>query len=367
MDRLQVQQLIENTLKNFTIHGTCMREYYPHKEGDRDSCFLWSYFAATGMLYHAVKAGYPFKKPFKDLIDGFVYYRSEKLDNGLIKYHSERGEGPNGGKGPCFFDDNIWTARNYLFAYEIFKEERYLQEARLITEYVGTAWNKELGGLVWNENGLSDNATVQELERGLSANACASLVNSILYKITDETKYLDWAKCYHEFCKKMQDDKTRIYYNGIHTVIKDGKRYNGEINKDMYSYNTGSMILANLELYHITGDKTYFEDAMLSSGAAYRYFIQEDEKRGLLYPKDFIWFTAILAEGWKALACEGSSRETEYLSVLKNCINYSLKYINDEGLLPHDLVLGWRNDDDYDRMLLTHSGIAEISVIANQM
>lgn len=363
MNRMQVQELINKTLKNFIIEGTCLREYYPYKDGDRDSCFLWSYFATTGMLYHAVKAGYPVEKTYKELIDGFVYYRSGKLDGGLVKYHSERGAGPDGGKGPCFFDDNIWTARNYLFAYEIFKEERYLHEAKIVAEYVNTGWNKELGGLVWNENGLTDNATVQELERGLSANACAIIVNSILYKLTQETKYFEWAERYHHFCKKMQDDDTKIYYNGIHTVIKDGRRCDGTINKDMYSYNTGSMILANLELYRITGDETYFEDAMLSSEAAYRYFIRMDDKSGILYPKDFAWFTAILAEGWKALADMGSNKEKEYLDVIGKSIAYSLKYISDDGLLPHDLVCGWRTDDDYDRMLLTHSGIAELSVL----
>ena len=33
-----------------------------------------------------------------------------------------------------------------------------------------------LGGLVWCEQGLTDQATEQELERGLSANACCILV-----------------------------------------------------------------------------------------------------------------------------------------------------------------------------------------------
>jgi len=364
MNKLDVQQLIDKTLKNFCINGSCLREFFPPKDSDRGSCFLWSYFATTGMLYYAIKAGYPVEEIYKELVDGFVYYRSGKLESGLVKYHSERGEMIDGGNGPCFFDDNIWTARNYLFAYEIFKDERYLHEALNVTEYVCTGWSDALGGLVWNENGLFDNATTQELERGLSANACASIVNSILYRLTGKDKYLMWAKRFYEFCKKMQDCETKIYYNGIHTCIQNGQRSDGEVNKDLYSYNTGSMILADLELYKITADEVYLEDAKMSSEAAYRVFIQKDEISGMLYAKDFVWFTAILAEGWQELSSVGSIREKKFLEVLGKSIEYSLQHKSEAGLLPHDLVCGWRTEGDYDRMLLSNSGIAEIAVIA---
>jgi uncharacterized protein YyaL (SSP411 family) len=363
MNGMDVQQLIDNTLNNFSVSGSCLREFYPPKDSDRGSCYLWSYFATTGMLYRALKAGYPVETIYRELVEGFVYYRSGKLENGLVKYHSQRGELPDGGNGACFFDDNIWTARNFLFAYDVFKEEKYLHEAQLVTEYVNTGWNSELGGLVWNENGLTDSANTQELERGLSANACASLVNSILYRLTGKDTYLHWAKEYYNFCKKVQDSISKIYYNGVHTCIQNGKRSNGEVNKDLYSYNTGSMILADLELFKITADQEYMEDAKASSEAAYKAFVRKDEVSGMLYIKDFVWFTAILAEGWQALAGEKRSQEKEYLEVLGKSIDYSFRHKNDAGLLPHDLVCGWRKEDDYDRMLLTHSGIAEIAVI----
>jgi hypothetical protein len=363
MNKMDVQKLIDNTLKNFCINGSCLREFFPPKKSDRSSSFLWPYFATTGMLYHALKASYPVERIFKELVEGFIYYRSGKLENGLVKYHSERGEMPDSGNGPCFFDDNIWTARNYLFAYEIFKEERYLHEAKLVTEYVCTGWNDALGGLVWNENGLTNNATTEELERGLSANACASLVNSILYRLTREDKYLLWAKRFYDFCKKTQDCETKIYYNGIHTCIQNGQRCDGDVNKDLYSYNTGSMILADLELYKITADIEYLEDAKASSEAAYSAFIRKDEISGILYAKDFVWFTAILAEGWQALAGVGSTQENNFLATLEKSIEYSFQHKSEAGLLPHDLVCGWREEDNYDRMLLTHSGIAEIAVI----
>ena len=115
------------------------REYAPVKDGDRDSCFLWSYFALSGMLYHMVKAGENrWRSAYQEVVEGFAFYRTDGagMEEDKIKYHSERGMTPGAGHGPCFFDDNIWVARNFLFAYEIFGKAAYLEEAKRIVNYV---------------------------------------------------------------------------------------------------------------------------------------------------------------------------------------------------------------------------------------
>lgn len=366
MDKKCAYDLLESTLERFAREKNSLLEFYPRKAEDRDTCFLWSYFATTGMLYQAVRAGFPVKHIFKEYIDALPYYRCAPQPGKPVKYHSERGSRINGGHGPCFFDDNIWTARNYLFAYEVFEEQFYLEEARRVVEFVYSGWDECLGGVVWNENGLTEGGTVQELERGLSANACASLISAVLHRITGEERYLSWSKRFYEFCKTVQDPETKIYYNGIHTRIENGGRTSGEVNKDLYSYNSGSMILVNLELYQITGDPQYLEDAQATSEAAFHAFLAKDESSGQHYFKDFIWFTAILAEGWSALISTGAQRERGYMKMLSMSVEYASRFRNSAGLLPHDLVCGWRSDDDYDRMLLTHSAIAEIAVLCSE-
>ena len=111
-----------------------------------------------------------------------------------------------------------------------------------IDVYKRQAWDWDLGGLVWCEQGLTDQATEQELERGLSANACCILVNAWLYQLTGEKSYLEWADRFYQFCKQMQDPVTKIYYNGVHTLLQNSHRQAGDVNKDLYSYNSGSMI-----------------------------------------------------------------------------------------------------------------------------
>lgn len=366
MNFLQAKTLYNSVLQNFYVDRDAgyFHELAPVKEGDRETCYLWSYFATSGMIYRAYKAGMDVLPFFRKVIDGFAFYRSKPAGKETIKYHSERGDMLNSGCGPCFFDDNIWVARNFLFAYEVFGDIYYLDEARRIVNYIYTGWNEEIGGLVWNEKGLTQNGTEQELERGLSANACCIIINALLYQLTGEDDYLVWARKFYDFCKTTQDPTTKIYYNGVHTLLVDGRRVTGTVNHDLYAYNSGSMILADLLLFEITGEQSFYADAFVTAKAAYSGFLQQDEKSGLLYYHDFDWFVAILAEAFTALAVYDREAAKPYLKVLTQALDYSYaSFPSKTGLLPHDYVKGWRENDDYDRMLLTHSGTAEIAFL----
>lgn len=165
------------------------------------------------------------------------------------------------------------------------------------------------------------------------------------------------------FAAEKQDKDTGIYYNGVHTVIRDHVRYAGEINRDLYGYNAGSMILADLLLYEITRQESYKEDAVWAARAAHQAFLRQDET-GWAYYKDFVWFTAILAEGYDELArIDPDSAETGKKTLRESLMYAWEHYRSGAGLLPHDYVTGWRKEDDYDRLLLTHSGTAEIACL----
>lgn len=372
MKMKQAKMLCDAVLRHFFEEQTgILREYAPAQAQDRDSCFLFSYFATTGMLYQAIKAGIAYEDVYKKLIEGFSYYRSASLPGDSIKYHSERGNAPGAGQGPCFFDDNIWVARNFLFAYELLKEPQYLQEAQRIVRYTYTAWNWELGGLVWNENGLGDNATQQELERGLSANACSILVNAQLYQLTGDNNYLDWAHRFYAFCKTTQDSQSKMYYNGVHTLLDGGKRVAGEVNKDLYAYNPGSMILADLVLYQITSDSAYLEDAKHACQAAHLAFFRKESSNRPAYYQDFVWFLTIFAEACQALQAAGSDVWQPVIKTFDCSLAYALAHhLSPSNLLPHDYVPGWRDigqQEEYDRLLLTHSGTAETAIICAEL
>lgn len=373
MNQEQATGLYKAVLDNFYKRDSgILLEYAPPEAEDRDSCFLFSYFATTGMMYQACKAGIGDKALYRKLVAGFAHYRSAPFGDNCVKYHSERGDAPGAGHGPCFFDDNIWVARNFLFAHEIFGDAAYLAEAVRVVNYTHTAWDEELGGLVWNENGLTENGTEQELERGLSANACSILVNALLYRLTGEAGYLRWAEKFYAFCKTVQDPDSGLYYNGIHTLLRDGRRQAGAVNKDLYAYNPGSMILADLVLHEITGDAAYYEDAELAVRAAHAALLHPGKNGRPGHYRDFVWFLTILAEACQALAGAGSNAGAPVMRVFAESLAYAGQhYKAASGLLPHDYVGGWRTGEQehtvYDRLLLTHSGTAETAVILYAM
>lgn len=337
-------------------------EWYPPSDGDRTSCYLWSYFATTGMLYQAIRAGETLQPRFRELIDGFVHYRSAGSGDGMAKYHSERGAAAGAGHGPVFFDDNIWVARNLLWAYEVLGDQEYLVEAERVAAFVYSAWDDELGGVSWNEAGLGPAGTEQELERGLSANACCILVSAALHRLTGRDDYLVWAHRFREFCLTTLDPETGIYFNGVHTRIVDGRRMRGEINRDLYSYNSGSMILADLALFDLTADPALVDDAVRTAATAHETFLRLDDADGTRSYQDFVWFLAILAEGFLELLERGLVGP-EVFDVFRESIEGASRHRSADGLLPHDHAAGWRTGDDadYDRMLLTHAGTAEIA------
>lgn len=369
MDREGAQRLLDAVLGEFRAEGSMLREYAPPHPDDRRSCYLWSYFATTGMLSAMHAAGVEVSAVHRELIDGLAYYRSGESGATVARYHSERGDRPDGGHGPVFFDDNIWVARNLLLAHQVWGDPELVAEAVRIVRFVNGAWDDDLGGVVWNEAGLTPEGTEQELERGLSANACGIIVNAALFAQTGEPDYLRWARRYHAFCTLMQDPHSGVYYNGIRTTVDEGGRVAGEVNRDLYSYNSGSMILADLALYDITGDHDYLADARRAARAAHEAFVRVDEASGLAWYQDFVWFTAVLAEGFLDLARRGDEFARDALQVLADSLDFAVsRYRADSGLVPHDYLAGWRqrDGDEYDRMLLTHAGTAEIAALVLQ-
>lgn len=351
-----------------------LKEYHNRS----DSGYLWSNFCGVGMQYYLCKlfpedAGQ--KETFRKMIKNFDYFRqrdpaSNAAENS-VKYHSGRGNNLYGGSGDCFFDDNIWVARNFLRAYEILGDEWYLEEAIRVNNWVLSGWNEELDGIVWSEVGLTDSANEQHLERGLSANACSIIVNAKLAQLskTAEQKafYTEWAEKFYSFCKKMQNKpESYDYWNGIHTVIVDGVRKDGDVNRVHFSYNSGSMILADLALYELTDDADkkaeYMDDALGTAAAAYKTFNRVD--RRVSYYEGDPWFAAILNEAYYELFDYAPEIAEKYLDAFKS--NVETAYGNrdsETGLCPYQAneKVSWQRNESY---VIHQVGFAQQAVLA---
>lgn len=378
-EELRAMEMVEKLYSLYAVEGGNRdRAFVNYKEyhNTTQSGFLWTNFSAVGMQYYVCKL-YPDdaeqKAIFEKMINNFKYFRQSRPDQNAaansVKYHSGRGTTFYTGNGTCYFDDNIWVARNYLRAYEILGDKWYLEEAIRVNNWVLSGWNNELGGIVWSEEGLGENANEQHLERGLSANACGIIVNAMLAGIVEDEAqkafHLEWAEKFYNFCKKMQNKPiTYDYFNGIHTKIVNGVRMDGDINKAHYAYNSGSMILANLALYKVTTDEAkkaeYLDDAIGTANAAKRKFNTTDPETTKRYYKHDPWFAAILCEAYFELGEFDRKLADSLMKTFANNAKYAFENRDKAtGLLPYQATRQYgsigRNDE--------HWGIHQIGTV----
>lgn len=384
VEETRAQRMVKTIFDGYGVEGgegenayINMKEYY----GSEQNGYLWTNFSAVGMQYYMCKL-YPDseteKETFRKMLNNFQYFRqanpeSNSAENS-VKYNSARGNTIHSGSGTAFFDDNIWVARNFLRGYEIFGEEWYLNEAIRVNNWVLSGWNQNLGGLVWSEDGLSNNANEQHLERGLSANACGIMVNAMLSEYaeteTDKSFYKEWAEKFYNFCKKMQNKPdTYDYWNGIATIIEsDGTRKDGSVNRVHYAYNSGSMILADLIMYELETDETkkadYLDDALGTAAAAKKTFNILDPGAKKMYYSGDPWFACILHEAYYELRNYDAEAADDYLKSFNNNVKTGYQNRDGEtGLLPYQATqtVTWNRNEKWS---IHQIGFAEQAVIA---
>lgn len=181
-----------------------------------------------------------------------------------------------------FYDDNQWIAIAYLDAYERTKKRRYLEKSEMICRFMLNGLDTVTGGgIYWKEGEFKSKNTC--------SNGPGILVLLQLYKITHKAQYLNTALAIYQWTNKYLQAPTGVYYDNISTV-------NLKIGKATYTYNTGTMLQANVLLYQLTLDKKYLVEAQRVALAGREHFF----KRGRL-PNGNYWFNAVMLRGYEAL------------------------------------------------------------------
>lgn len=201
------------------------------------------------------------------LID--AYYRTK--DSKYLNYINEWFNGVHLKNGNTFigyyYDDMGWNALSLLNAYDVNKEEKFKDAVDSLWENIKTGWNgNEGGGICWNKG--------ETAYKNTPANGPACILAARLYQESHDQNNLDWAKkIYNWWTDSLYNAKNGYVYDGIN------RENNGLRDGWAFTYNQGLMIGASLELYNITKDSTYLNNAervadnMLSSSS----FITQDE------------------------------------------------------------------------------------------
>lgn len=152
-----------------------------------------------------------------------------------------------------FYDDMEWNGLAMLRAYRATDDKKWLDESITLWDDIKLGWNSTMGGgIAWRKSQLGYKNT--------PANAPACILAARLSVDTGNSDYLVWAKKIYDWQKgKLVNQNTGLVYDGINS------NNDGKLQTDpgwSFAYNQGTFIGAALELYSITHDNTYLQDAI---------------------------------------------------------------------------------------------------------
>ena len=149
-----------------------------------------------------------------------------------------------------FVDDMEWICLTMIRLYEHSGDKKFINTAEDLWRVIKSNWNEQYsgGGIAWKQS--------QPASKNSCSNGPAGIIAARLYQLNGKkAEDLEWAKKIYEW----QTEKL---------VGPDGKVYDHITNHEtgermdwIFTYNQGTYMGMAHELYNITGDKQYLEQA----------------------------------------------------------------------------------------------------------
>ena len=158
-----------------------------------------------------------------------------------------------------YYDDMEWLTLACLKAYEATGDREYYEVAQLLWDDIQTGRSPEYQGAVtWNKD-------CHPSCKNAISNSPAALIGARLYRINGNAQPLAIAEEVHAFLKnRLVNPATGGVWDSYNPVDNTTNK-----NPDwVFSYNVGMYLSASVELYKVTGNQTYLEDAVKSADFA---------------------------------------------------------------------------------------------------
>jgi hypothetical protein len=234
------------------------------------------------------------------------------------------------GGGSRFYDDNQWLGLAWMDAWSRKREPALLERGKLIYRFMMTGYDTVSGGgLYWEEG--------KKTTKNTCSNGPGIVLALQLYKATREKKYLDTALLLYRWVNEHLRDSDGLYFDNIR--LRDHR-----IGRAKYSYNTGTMLQANVWLYELTRERVYLQRAVAIADSACSFFYGSGKFR------DGYWFNAVLLRGYQDLLKFNSN--PVYLAAFERCVDESLQH----DISPFTGVMGVKKQ----QLLVNQAGMLEI-------
>ncbi len=222
--------------------------------------------------------------------DWYLRSGSERVKTLFDEWYKGVPAANDGGFWNQYYDDMEWNGIAALRVYKATGDTRFLEAAKQLWEFIQPAWNdRGEGGMTWKKG--------MEWSKNACSNGPAAILAARMYQELKHEEDLEWAKKIYAWEKSHLFDGGAIYDN------LNGDT--GRIARFCLTYNQGTFIGAGVELYKLTGDKTYIEDAVqaadytLDSLTVEGNILQPEGARdGGIFKGIFVrYFTQLIREG----------------------------------------------------------------------
>ncbi|MDR1517257.1 MAG: SusE domain-containing protein [Dysgonamonadaceae bacterium] len=184
------------------------------------------------------------------IIDAYLRSGDNKYKDIIYNFY-EGVKAKNGNKFKnSYYDDMGWHGLAHLRAFEATNDSRYENSARDLWHWILEGWDNENGGIKWrtdppNGPGVPSTgpATLIAIRRWVKYGTGDGTI--------DELDDLQWAKRMYEWMReKKHDPATGAVYDDM------------ENKSGAWTYNTGTFLGSAMELYDVTNESHYLEDAI---------------------------------------------------------------------------------------------------------
>ena len=304
------------------------------------------------------------------------------------------------------YDDQMWLVRQFIIAYRITGDKKYLDEAEALTAYLIDGWDatlddsgEENGGITWGPGyvtkhscsngplvsplvwlsglyqGKSDEITVGIVEKDRSR-AKVTMKKSDCY-LEYATKIYKWQKSHLLNSEGVYDDFMGGYRTGdgkVEYETLEGVRYRKNTALydrvgPAYSYNSGTMLSGAADLYRATEKDDYRSDLSVLSDASFSCFAKLGTVKQGLYTYDISgfrnWFNGVLLKGFVD-SYDFHPENSVAIDSFQNNLDFAWTRYLYKDMLPPSLLAGWNIDRSKNNVegLITFAFAAEYAVLA---
>jgi uncharacterized protein YyaL (SSP411 family) len=262
---------------------------------------------------------------------GYSHEIHSKVFDGLEKYYANRPELPgyqaepvSNGARDLYYDDNCIVAMELINAYKLTDDQLYLDRVITITEFIMSGEDDRLGGgMYWLESVSRTCQGEANCIKAANTTAYGSYVGAEMYKLTSDSKYLDYAKRLYVWNYNNLRDTDNLYWNDKNIV-------SGQINPTKWTYNAAMMILSGISLYEITKEQAYLDQAIATARSSFSKFTKVVNDQ-LFFPANDSWFNVELMRSFIVLSKYDNTSKS-YVEVFIRNADYAWKNArNNEG------------------------------------